>query len=81
MSKSFYVFVYTTPFERSSLVPNLVCPDPPCAAVSYSTEGFRQALVIKQSDYEAAKRSATTFAETNGITAFTLLRIETDETC
>ncbi len=80
MSQSFYVLIYTTPFERHSLVPTTVCPDPPCATVSYSTEGFRQALVIKQSDYEAAKLSATTYAKTNGIAAFTLLHIETVET-
>lgn len=80
MSQSFYVLVYTTPFEQHSFVPNTVCPDPPCATVSYTTDGFQQALVIKQSDYQAAKLSATTFAKTNGIVAFTLLHIETDST-
>ena len=80
MSQSFYVLVYTTPFEQHLFVPNTVCPDPPCATVSYSTEGFQQALVIKQSDYEAAKLSATTYAKTHNIAAFTLLRIETAAT-
>lgn len=78
MSNSFYVMVYGAPFVLPEMDFKKICPQPPCAVVSFSTVGFQRAEVIKQSDYDAAKNSADTFATKSGIKTFTLIRIELD---
>jgi hypothetical protein len=75
---TFFVMVYASAYEQSTISARTICPSPPCGSVSFTSIGigYQVAEVIDSSNYNGAKSKADVIAKAKKISGFTLIRID-----
>lgn len=76
MLNTFFVMLYASAYDQSTISVRTICPSPPCGSVSFTSIGYQAAEVIKSSDYDKAKSKADAIAMKKKISGFTLIRID-----